>query len=93
VEFDPHLLWRISEMKWSEFEAQNPKELFKKLRQLCEDHHGEVMKKGGFSSRFCNHCYEREGWKCFPCSEIKKVYDEGSSEQYTGSKGGKKKNV
>jgi hypothetical protein len=78
-------------MKWSEFEAQNPNELYKKLRQMCEDHHNEVMMKGGFSSRFCNHCYEREGWKCFPCREIRESYDERNGEPLKGREGTSKK--
>jgi hypothetical protein len=78
-------------VKWSEFEAQNPRDLYKKLRQVCEDYHSEVMRKGGFTSRFCNHCYEREGWKCFPCNNMAEIYEERYDEAFPGKEKDKKK--
>ena len=63
------------ELTWSEFEAKHPKDLYEKFRQLCEEKHDEGLRKGGFSARFCNYCYEREGWRCFPCSDIAKQYE------------------
>jgi hypothetical protein len=63
-------------MKWSEYEAKSTKAQYTKALQVCGEHHTDVNRKKAFSARFCNHCYEREGWKCFPCSDIKKVYEE-----------------
>jgi hypothetical protein len=63
-------------MKWSEYEAKSTKAEYTRALQLCEEHHMEVNRKKTFSARFCNHCYEREGWKCFPCTDIKKAYKE-----------------
>jgi hypothetical protein len=60
-------------MKWSEFESQNPKDVYATARSLCEEIHGDYMRKGGLKSRFCNYCYKREGWKCFPCNDMKKL--------------------
>jgi hypothetical protein len=63
-------------VKWSEYEAKSTKAQYAGARQLCEEHHAEVNRNKSFSTSFCNHCYEREGWKRFPCSDIKKVYQE-----------------
>nr|MDO8079196.1 hypothetical protein [Candidatus Freyarchaeota archaeon] len=56
-------------MKWKDFESEHPKDLSSELRRLCE----EIHSKG---NRFCNYCYKREGWYCFPCNNIKELYEE-----------------
>ncbi|MFB0561195.1 MAG: hypothetical protein ACETWM_08265 [Candidatus Lokiarchaeia archaeon] len=56
-------------MKWKDFEQKHPKDLYSELRQMCE----EIHSKG---SRFCNWCYKRDGWYCFPCNDIKERYEE-----------------
>ena len=63
-------------MKWKEFELKHPG-LYANLRQFCEDVHVEKMQEGGFSSRFCNYCYDREGWKCLSCNDMRKREDHG----------------
>jgi hypothetical protein len=78
-------------MKWSEFEAQYTNDLYTKAKRLCEEHHNHVMSKGGFTSRFCNHCYEREGWKCFPCKDIKEMYEKRYGEPLLEDSMGRKK--
>nr|MDO8097809.1 hypothetical protein [Candidatus Njordarchaeota archaeon] len=78
-------------MKWSEFESKYPKALYEKARKLCEEYHSDVMKKGGSASRFCNYCYQREGWKCFPCNNIKEIYEERFDEPLLGDSKSKKK--
>ena len=62
-------------LKWQEFQLKYPKELYDKVRQLCEEIHDEGVRKGGFSTRFCNHCYKRDGWRCFPCNGIKNLFE------------------
>ncbi|MHA1209608.1 MAG: hypothetical protein ACTSSA_09455 [Candidatus Freyarchaeota archaeon] len=71
-------------MKWKEFESKHPKELYSRVRQLCEEIHNE---KGG---RFCNYCYKREGWYCFPCKDIRKLYRERFGEPLEESTSRKK---
>jgi len=55
-------------MKWKEFEAKYSKELYEELRRMREEIHARKQ------SRFCNYCYKREGWRCFPCSDMKALY-------------------
>ncbi|MCK4434853.1 hypothetical protein KAU92_05130 [Candidatus Bathyarchaeota archaeon] len=62
-------------MKWQEFESKYPKELYDKIRQLCEEIHDEGVRRGGFSARFCSYCYKRDGWYCFPCNGTKDLFE------------------
>jgi hypothetical protein len=48
------------------------------------------MRKGGFTSRFCNHYYEREGWKCFPCNNMAEIFEERYGEAFPGKEKDKK---
>ncbi|WXG46693.1 MAG: hypothetical protein WED05_08570 [Candidatus Atabeyarchaeum deiterrae] len=60
-------------------------------KKLCEEHHDDVMRRGGFTSRFCGHCYERDGWKCFPCNDIAEIYSERYGETLPGKAENNKK--
>jgi len=62
-------------LKWKEFESRYPKGLYTKLRGLCE----EVHRGSGF---FCNYCYKQEGWFCFPCTNMRKLYEERTGESW-----------
>ncbi len=66
-------------MKWSDFEAKYPDQ-YPKAKQLCEEILSERKTKGGFTGEFCGYCYDRQGWYCFPCSSMKKLYEERFSE-------------
>ena len=58
----------VKRMKWREFEKSNPKPVYIALREICE----EIHNQGGF---FCNYCYQREGWYCFPCDKVRKIHE------------------
>ncbi|MFX1475667.1 MAG: hypothetical protein ACFFCO_09380 [Promethearchaeota archaeon] len=63
-------------MKWKEFEAKYPQELYEQVRALCEERHEEAVQKGGRGAGICKFCYKRQGWWCFPCTTIKERYRE-----------------
>jgi len=58
----------VKRMKWREFEKSNPKPVYIALREICE----EIHNQSGF---FCNYCYQREGWYCFPCDKVRKTHE------------------
>ena len=60
--------WMVKSLKWREFEKSNPQPVYSALREICE----EIHSQGGF---FCNYCYQREGWYCFPCDKVRKILE------------------
>jgi len=63
-------------MKWEDAKNKYPEELYDKLKQLCEEFHESVNKDKRLLTLFCNWCYKTKGSLCFPCVDMKKLYQE-----------------
>ena len=63
-------------MKWEEAKNKYPEELYATLKQLCEEFHTSVNKEKRFLRFFCNWCHKTKGSLCFPCVDVKRIYQE-----------------
>ena len=63
-------------MKWSEAKEKYPEELYITLKDLCEEFNESVNRERRLLTIFCNWCYKTKGSLCFPCVDIKRLYQE-----------------
>jgi len=63
-------------MKWEEAKIKYPEELYDNLKQLCEEFNESVNKDKRVLTFFCNWCYKTKGSLCFPCVDMKRLYQE-----------------
>ena len=63
-------------MKWLDAKNKYPEELFNTLKQLCDEFNDSVNKDKRILTFFCNWCYKTKGALCFPCVDIKRLYQE-----------------
>ncbi len=63
-------------MKWEVAKNKYPEELYETLKQLCEEFNTSVNKEKRLLTFFCNWCYKTKGSLCFPCVDMKRIYQE-----------------
>ena len=63
-------------MKWEEAKNKYPEELYDTLKELCEEFNESVNRERRLLTIFCNWCYKTKGSLCFPCVDIKRLYQE-----------------
>ena len=63
-------------MNWEEAKNKYPEELYDTLKELCEEFNESVNRERRLLTIFCNWCYKTKGSLCFPCVDIKRLYQE-----------------
>ena len=63
-------------MKWDDAKEKYPAELYSILKQLCDEFNTSVNENKRILTFFCNWCYKTKGSLCFPCVDIKRLYQE-----------------
>ena len=63
-------------MKWQDAKQRYPDELYETLKQLCDEFNESVNTNKRVLTFFCNWCYKTKGSLCFPCVDMKRIYQE-----------------
>jgi hypothetical protein len=63
-------------MKWEEAKSKYLEELYNTCKDLCEEFNESVNKDKRLLTLFCNWCYKIKGSLCFPCVDIKRLYQD-----------------
>ena len=63
-------------MKWQDAKQKYPNELYETLKQLCDEFNESVNTNKRVLTFFCNWCYRTKGSFCFPCVDMKRIYQE-----------------
>ena len=63
-------------MKWEDAKSKYPTELYDTLKKLCDGFNESVNRDKRILTFFCNWCKRTKGSLCFPCVDIKRLYQE-----------------